>query len=157
MMNKDDFKMKYPIDIDEYPNEIAETLLSMIQKHDDIDDMEEIEKELVDGIYYVRTCAENSYNSDYFRVLYSVLAKITENYGMFQTRSEEVKVSRQDFVNTYKAAVDEMFENPEDDENEIYGKNVTVHWNGIYCDCEDGASVYNYIIPAIEDVMSEID
>lgn len=75
---------KYPIDVFEYPDEIAGVLVKMIQEHDEISDIELIEKELVDGIYHIRTCAENSYNYDYFRILYTVLAKITENYGIYK-------------------------------------------------------------------------
>lgn len=93
--------------------------------------------------------------NNYRRILFNLIEKKRS------TSFEDIEVSRQDFVDIYSAAVGEMFEKMDEDEDiddsPIYGKDVTVHWNGIYCNCEDGASVYNYIIPAIEDVMSEID
>lgn len=74
---------KFPIDINEYPQEIAETLIKMLKKEDDISEVEEIAilNNLENAIYHIRTCAENSYNSDYFRILYTALAKITENHS----------------------------------------------------------------------------
>ena len=74
---------KFPTNIVEYPQEISETLIKIITQFNDISEVEQaaIQNELEDAIYYLRTCAENSYNMDYFRVLYATLAKITENYA----------------------------------------------------------------------------
>jgi hypothetical protein len=70
----------------------------------------------------------------------------------------DIKVSRSDFVKMYDMAVNEMFEtNSEDGENDIYGHNITVHWHGMYCNCSDGATPSNYIIPAIADCDNELD
>ena len=66
------------------------------------------------------------------------------------------KVTRAEFLEIYKKALDEMFASDTDD-NDIYGKEVTVHWNGIYCSVEDGATAYNTVISAIEDAMDELD
>lgn len=51
-----------------------------------------------------------------------------------------------------------MFDNSEneiEDEDEIYGHDVTVHWHGLYCNCSNGAAVSNNIIPGIEGLISE--
>ena len=68
--------MRFPEDIQEYPQEIAETLISIIEEYAPLEDKDKITAELENGLYYLRACAENSYNSDYFRVFYSILAKI---------------------------------------------------------------------------------
>ena len=39
----------------------------------------------------------------------------------------------------------------------VYGNDVTVHWNGIYCTCGDGATAYNHIIAGIDGADSELD
>ena len=66
------------------------------------------------------------------------------------------KVTREEFMRIYDKALDEMFASDTDD-NDIYGKEVTVHWNGIYCSVEDGATAYNTVISAINDAMEELD
>lgn len=72
----------------------------------------------------------------------------------------ERKVTREEFLRIYEEALDNMFSSDEDDAGEkygIYGKDITIHWNGIYCSVSDGATAYNHIITAIEDAMSELD
>ena len=59
-----------------------------------------------------------------------------------------VRVSKADFVAMHKSAVDYMWNHEED--NDIYGYDFTVHWHGMYCNCSDGATPSNHIIPAIE-------
>ena len=76
------------------------------------------------------------------------------------TPSEDVRVSRLDFLAIYNAALDEMFdnfasENGDETPNDIYGYDITVHWHGIYCNCGDGATPSNIIIPAIEECDNE--
>ena len=85
------------------------------------------------------------------RLLFALLKRVKSN------ADKDILVTRSDFVKLYNAAVEDMFDHMEsgDDDNLIYGHDVTVHWNGIYCNCSDGATVANYIIPAIEDVMEE--
>lgn len=34
--------------------------------------------ELIDAVYYLKACAQNEYNKDYFRILYNVLEDIAE-------------------------------------------------------------------------------
>ena len=80
--------------------------------------------------------------------------------AMLQLTSKEnisdVRVSRQDFIKMYNSAIEFMFNNTETEDNDIYGHNVTVHWHGMYCDCSDGATPSNFIIPAIKDCDNEI-
>ena len=82
-------------------------------------------------------------------------------------RCKDVRVSKKDFLEMYQKALDEMFaimdgeketdKTPDDVSNDIYGHDITVHWNGIYCNCGDGATPSNILIPAIEEVLDEDD
>lgn len=74
-----------------------------------------------------------------------------------KTKNSDVRVSRKDFVKIHSEAVDYMFDNPEADDNDVYGYEFTVHWHGIYCDCSDGATPSNYLIPGILDCDDELD
>ena len=69
------------------------------------------------------------------------------------------RVSRKEFLELYKAAMTMVnyYNGTEGTErfNHIYGYNVTVHWNGIYCDCSDGAIAWNHIVSNIEGVIDE--
>lgn len=58
-----------------YPDEISEKLLSLAG----IDATGEVFEELENAVYYLRTCAENGCNNDYFRIFYNVLCRISEN------------------------------------------------------------------------------
>lgn len=81
------------------------------------------------------------------------------------TPTKDTRVARIDFLAIYNIALNEMFDNFEkecdsDDPteelpNEIYGHDITIHWHGIYCNCGDGATPSNIIIPAIEEVDNE--
>lgn len=68
------------------------------------------------------------------------------------TVSHDVRVPKADFVAMHSTAVYEM-DGSED--NDIYGYDITVHWHGFYCNCGDGATPANYIIPGIEDCIDE--
>ena len=85
---------------------------------------------------------------------------ITELIHNTNHGSHDVRVSRTDFLEMYQKALDEFFDNmekPNCDElpNDIYGKDFFVHWNGIYCNCGDGAAISNYLIPGIEGINEE--
>lgn len=76
------------------------------------------------------------------------------------TGAADVRVSKEDFLSIYNKALDDFFdkmETPGGDElhNDIDGYDVTVHWHGIYCNCGNGATPSNIIIPAVEEVISE--
>ena len=68
------------------------------------------------------------------------------------TVPHDVKVSKADFVEMHSEAVRDMdgLEN-----NDIYGYDVTVHWHGFYCNCGDGATPANHIIPGVEGCLDE--
>lgn len=74
-----------------------------------------------------------------------------------ESNTYDVQVSRQDFLKIYNEALDYMFDNPNKEINDIYGYPITVHWHGIYCDCSDGATSNNYIIPGIKACDEELD
>lgn len=60
----------------------------------------------------------------------------------------EEEISRSDFIEAYRDAIDKIYAAQE---NKVYGFPVTVHWHGVYCNCEDGVEIIEHIIPAIED------
>lgn len=70
---------------------------------------------------------------------------------------KDVRISKVDFLKMYDEALNDMFDNPKREENNIYGYDITVHWHGIYCNCGDGAIPCNYIIPAIKGCLEEDD
>ena len=73
----------------------------------------------------------------------------------------ERKVTREEFLRIYNEELKKVFETNDNDvygtDNAIYGHDVTIHWNGIYCSVSDGATAYNHIITAIQDAMTELD
>lgn len=74
----------------------------------------------------------------------------------------DLRVGKADFIAIYNKALEVMFNNLEKPNggelpNDIYGNDFTIHWNGIYCNCGDGAAPSNYIIPAIEGINEEDD
>lgn len=71
--------------------------------------------------------------------------------------NKDVRVSKLDFMNMFDDALNEMFDNPNEEENDVYGYDVTVHWHGIYCNCGDGAVAYNNIVSAVKDCYEEDD
>ena len=76
--------------------------------------------------------------------------------------SEDVRVSKADFVAIYNKALDDFFdimEMPNSNElpNDIDGHDITVHWHGIYCNCSNGAIPTNYIVSAVEEMLGEDD
>ena len=82
------------------------------------------------------------------------------------TVDEDKAVTRKEFLRLYNEELNKHFEEMDKAENEdeyenltahIYGYPITVHWNGIYCSCDDGATPYNHIIPGIEVCDEELD
>jgi len=60
-------------------------------------------------------------------------------------------VTREKFMKKYNKEFEK------DDHGKLYGHDVTIHWNGMFCTCEDGATAYNHIICGLEDAMTELD
>lgn len=87
-------------------------------------------------------------------VLRSAVMKMVRNLQRKPT--SDMELSRREFLSVYNAAVGDMFER-EDCDNEIYGYDVTVHWHGFYCNCEDGATAANTVIDGVEACADELD
>ena len=71
-----------------------------------------------------------------------------------KNKTTDTKVRRKDFVELWNA---ESIKDAYDLDNRSYGCNVTVHWNGYYCNCGDGATAYNNIICGVADADEELD
>lgn len=84
-------------------------------------------------------------------MLQKAVLKLSAKHG----DQTDVRVSKLDFLRMYNIALDDMWDRPSDDVNDIYGYDVTIHWHGVYCDCSDGATPSNYIIPALESLCEE--
>lgn len=95
--------------------------------------------------------------ADDTRLLRSVVVKMLSELKKEST--EDIKLTCSEFLATYNAALADMWEQIEngEDENEIYGNDVTVHWHGLYCNCQDGATVTNTVIDGLEACADELD
>lgn len=75
---------------------------------------------------------------------------------------KEQEVTRKEFLKLYDAALEMLkYWNGTDEKerfNHIYGHDydVTIHWNGVYCNCSDGATAWNHIVSNIADVIDEL-
>lgn len=69
------------------------------------------------------------------------------------TATADIMLSKSDFLALYDRAISAMF--ADDDTNDIYGHDVTVHWHGLACNCADGAQACNYIIEGVREVLEE--
>lgn len=98
----------------------------------------------------------NNYNEIVCPNEYEVLNVI----GNEQPKADQ-KLTRKEFLELYDAAMtmNHYCDGTEQMErfNHIYGYDVTVHWNGFYCNCSDGATAWNWIISNIEGVDNELD
>lgn len=109
------------------------------------------------GQYYCLTESEYNElgkNKKEYDELLDLMAKVLAK----EKQTEDIELSRKEFVALYNLMVTQMDNNMEKgkDDNEIYGKDVTVHWHGYYCNCSDGATVYNYIVSNIEGISEEL-
>ena len=80
---------------------------------------------------------------------------------MIITGNKDKKVSRKNFLTLYDAEMIKLdLANDLDgyvENSAVYGEDVTVHWNGYYCNCGDGATAYNNIIEGVRGVVDELD
>ena len=76
-----------------------------------------------------------------------------------KTETKDIKVTCKQFCDFRDIAEQLMFSGTEDEGERfgVYGKPVTVHWNGMYCDCNDGALPSNYIFPALRELDEELE
>ena len=91
------------------------------------------------------------------KLLRSAIVKMLKEFK--EKTTEDIELSCSEFLATYNAALANMWEQIEngEDENEIYGNDVTVHWHGLYCNCQDGATVTNTVIDGLEACADELD
>lgn len=97
---------------------------------------------------------EIEYSTIRIRRLQNALLEATRNE---ETRQTDIRLTMQDFYDLADRALELSFEKQDDDNDDIYGHDVTVHWHGFYCNCQDGATAYNYIIEGVKDCLEEID
>ena len=103
---------------------------------------------------------EENYNADDTEML-EFIKSFKEKWIGEDVRNLDIadrKVTRREFMKIYNREL-EIMDNDDDgvDKAKIYGYPITIHWNGIYCDCGDGATPYNNIISNIESCDSELD
>ena len=87
-------------------------------------------------------------------MLQEALLKITSEKKE-DSINKDIRISRKDFVTLWEKCTENNKDGEFRYEDLVYGKNVTVHWNGFYCDCVDGAVAYNNIITSITSVDDE--
>ena len=132
-------------------NKIKETVSAYLLTNREVLDVKEI-AELNAQLAYIE-----SLNNDFYELTDREIEKQTEiaKRTLFKVlsekKTEDIEVSRQEFLDIYGLAMDGLGS----DECELYGNDVTVHWHGIYCNCSDGAVAYNNIITGIENVIKE--
>ena len=63
-------------------------------------------------------------------------------------KTKDVELKPELFVNMYNSvqALDDF-------EKDIYGKDITVHWHGLYCNCSDGPEACDYIMDSLEQMV----
>lgn len=134
-------------------NKIKETINAYLQTNKEVLDVKEI-AELNAQLAYIE-----SLKNDFYELTDKRIEKETEiaKRALFKVlsekKTEDIKVSRQEFLDIYGLAMSGLGS----DKCELYGNEVTVHWHGIYCDCSDGAVAYNNIIAGIKNVIKEED
>ena len=134
-------------------NKIKETINAYLQTNKEVLDVKEI-AELNAQLAYIE-----SLKNDFYELTDRRIEKETEvaKRALFKVlsekKTEDIKVSRQEFLDIYDLAMSGLGS----DKCELYGNEVTVHWHGIYCDCSDGAVAYNNIIAGIKNVIKEED
>lgn len=84
-------------------------------------------------------------------MLTDALLKLT---AQRETAQGDVKIPKADFIKIYNDAVNYMFDHYDED-NDIYGYDVTIHWHGMYCNCGDGAAPSNHIVGGLECLYDE--
>lgn len=82
-------------------------------------------------------------------LMQTALIELTHNTNTVPT---DKRISKADFIEMHSNAVRDM-DGIED--SDIYGYDITVHWHGFYCNCGDGATPANYIIPGVADCLDE--
>ena len=132
-------------------SKIKETVSAYLQTNREVLDVKEI-AELNAQLAYIESLDHDLYElTDREIEKQTEIAKRTLFKVLSEKKTEDIEVSRQEFLDIYNLAMDGLGS----DECELYGNDVTVHWHGIYCNCSDGAVAYNNIITGVEKVIME--
>lgn len=124
---------------------------------------EESKAEIQAQIKYLECMKNFSYVKEIenLKIRVETLQEVIVNRSL--SSSSDYRVSRKDFIEIYDKVTEgwnKEIDNNIDNgpcENQIYGKDFTIHWNGIYCDCLDGCHPCNYLIPAIKDIDEDAE
>lgn len=130
---------------------IKETVNAYLQTNRDVLDVKQI-ADLNAQLAYIESLENDFYELTDRRIEKETkVAKRALFKVLSEKRTEDIEVSRQEFLDIYGLAMDSLGS----DRCELYGNDVTVHWHGIYCNCSDGAVAYNNIVAGIENVIDE--
>ena len=91
-----------------------------------------------------------------YKELLNFLPKIVAR----KKHTTDIQLSRKDFIKLWDYGVEQMdlvTESFSEENNLVYGNDMEMHWMGYFCNCFDGATVQNHIIPAIQSVDDELD
>lgn len=72
-------------------------------------------------------------------------------------KTKDIKVSMSTFYNITQEILRREDNDKINMEDDIYGHDVTVHFHGLYCNCLDGASVFNSVIEGVAECAEEND
>lgn len=145
-------------------SKVMETVQAYMNTNKDVLDTREIAElqAQIDFLHYLekdKLSDENRKLKSRIARLQQLLFKVMNGKQMTKrSNSEDIKVTRREFLDIYGEAEDYVMDDLTGEFREdtpIYGKNVTVHWAGIYCDCSDGAVAYNGIVSGIKGVIEE--
>lgn len=105
--------------------------------------------------YYEDIISEDNYE-DKYKKLVKFLPKIVAR----EKQNTDIQLNRKDFLELYGYAMQQMdFVELEDQDDKsevlVYGNDFTIHYLGYFCNCGDGAAIFNYLIPAIESLNDE--
>lgn len=93
---------------------------------------------------------------------YKKLVKFLPKIVARRNQTTDIQLNRKDFLELYRYAMQQMdlveLED-QDDKSEVlvYGNDFTIHYLGYFCNCGDGAFIFNHIIPGIESLNEEED
>lgn len=74
-----------------------------------------------------------------------------------EAKKDDIRVSMATFYNLTQEILKRDDGDTINMETDIFGHDVTVHFHGLYCDCYDGASVFNTVIEAVGECAKEYD
>lgn len=132
-------------------NKIKKTINAYLTTNEDV--LSAIEKaDLNAQISFLEDLGENK-NVSYFEKYEKAKKSLFTILRRKKNCNEDIMLTRSEFLDIYCMAMESLGL----DKCELDGNDVTVHWNGICCDCGDGAASYNYIISNIEGVIEDED